>query len=45
MIPPLGQGEPKEFEAKPEIIVPLLNSGWHQCEPPATDEEVNEHVG
>lgn len=48
MMPPFGQGEPKEFEDKPEIIVPLMNAGWNQCappDPPAGGEEVTEHVG
>lgn len=45
MKPPFGSGEPKEVEAKPELIVPLMNSGWSQCEPPANSaEEVTEHV-
>ena len=46
MKPPFGLGEPKEVEAKSELIVPLMNAGWSQCEPPASnDEEVTEHVG
>jgi hypothetical protein len=43
--PPFGHGEPKEFEAKSEIILPLMTTGWSQCEPPTTDEEVIDHVG
>lgn len=42
---PFGQGEPRRVEAKPEVLVPLMNSGWSQCDPPANDEEVTEHVG
>jgi hypothetical protein len=38
MRPPFGEGEPKEFEAKPEVLIPLMNTGWSQCEPPATTE-------
>ena len=45
--PPFGSGEPKEYEAKPEIIVPLMNAGWNQCDPPAAADrkEVKDHVG
>jgi hypothetical protein len=46
MMPPFGQGEPKVFEAKPEVLVPAMNAGWSQCDPPAVgEEEVTEHVG
>jgi hypothetical protein len=45
MKPPFGAGEPKEVEARPEILTPLMVSGWSQCEPPAKDPEVNEYVG
>jgi len=38
MRPPFGEGEPKEVEATPEVLIPLLNSGWSQCEPPVTAE-------
>ena len=45
LAPPFGQGEPQEFEAKPEILIPLLNAGWSQCYPPAnSEEEVTEDV-
>ena len=37
----LPGGEPKEVEATPEILVPLLVQGWSQCDPP---EEVREDV-
>ncbi len=43
--PPFGAGEPKEVEAKPEILTPLLVAGWSQCEPPATEQEVTGDVG
>ena len=26
LMPPFGQGEPKAFEAKPEVIVPLYSA-------------------
>lgn len=45
LLPPFGQGEPKAFEAKPEVIVPALNAGWSQCDPPRNEEEVTEDVG
>ena len=40
MRPPDG-GEPKEVEAAPEVLVPLMVQGWSQCDPP---EEVREDV-
>ena len=42
--PPFGAGEPKEFEAKPELLVPAMVAGWTQCEPPANNQEVKEDV-
>ncbi len=42
--PPWGEGEPKEVEATPDVLVPLLVAGWSQCEPPATREEVTTDV-
>ncbi|MBI4893538.1 MAG: hypothetical protein HY821_23150 [Acidobacteria bacterium] len=42
--PPFGQGEPKEVEAKRDILVPLLVAGWSQCPPPNTKEEVKPDV-
>ena len=36
--PPFGQGEPKAFEAKPEVLVPAMVAGWTQCDPPASEE-------
>ena len=44
LVPPFGQGEPKMFEAKPEILVPAMVAGWNQCEPPDEHEEVNINV-
>ncbi len=44
LAPPFGQGEPKEFDAAPEVLTPLLVAGWSQCKPPAGREEVKEDV-
>jgi len=44
MKPPFGVGEPKQVEATPEVLVPLMVAGWSQCEPPAQNEEVNANV-
>jgi len=40
--PPHGQGEPKQVEAKPELLVPTMIAGWSQCAPP--EPEVKEDV-
>ena len=40
LIGPFGVGEPKEFDATPDVLTPLLVSGWSQCDPPATNKEV-----
>jgi hypothetical protein len=42
LMPPWGRGEPKEVEATPEVLVPLMVAGYTQCPPPTTtnDEEV-----
>ena len=45
MCPPCGQGEPREFEATPDVIVRAMVEGWTQCEPPSGEEEVTEDVG
>lgn len=37
--PPFGVGDPKEVDARPEILTPFLVAGWSQCDPPATNEE------
>lgn len=42
--PPWGEGEPQEFDATPEVLVPRMVAGWSQCEPPAANQEVNEDV-
>jgi hypothetical protein len=26
--------EPKEVDGSPEVLLPLMNQGWHQCDPP-----------
>ena len=50
MKPPFGEGEPKEVEATPEVLVPLMAAGWNQGHPPAGDapaattEEVTSNV-
>jgi len=41
---PPGGGEPKEVEAAPEILVPLMVQGFSQCEPPEeVKDDVREH--
>ena len=42
--PPYGQGEPKQVEARPELLAPMMTAGWSQCDPPATVEEVTTNV-
>ncbi len=42
--PPFGVGEPKEVEATPETLSPLMVSGWSQCPPPGTNQEVTTDV-
>jgi len=44
MKPPFGLGEPKEVDATPEILVPLMLAGWTQCDPPKRVEEVTKNV-
>ena len=34
LAPPFGVGDPKEVDATPEILTPLLVAGWSQCDPP-----------
>ena len=34
MKPPFGAGDPKEVEATPEVLTPLLVAVWSQCDPP-----------
>ena len=40
MKPPFGVGDPKEVDAVPETLTPLMVGGWSQCEPPANNQEV-----
>ena len=42
LAPPFGQGEPREVDATPAVLVPLLVAGWSQCPPP--EPEVKEDV-
>ena len=44
MKPPFGGGEPKEVDATPEVLGPLMVAGWSQHEPPARNQEVTTHV-
>jgi len=44
MKPPFGLGEPKEVDATPEVLVPLMLAGWNQCDPPKRTEEVTKNV-
>ncbi len=44
MKPPFGLGEPKEVDASPEVLVPMMLAGWSQCEPPKRTEEVTKNV-
>ena len=44
MMPPWEQGEPVEVEATPDVLTPLMVSGYSQCEPPAKTQEVTTHV-
>ncbi len=43
LMPPFGAGDPKEVEATPEVLTPLMGAGWRQCEPPAAQEVTNVH--
>jgi hypothetical protein len=43
MVPPYGQGEPREVEATPAVLVPLLVAGWSQCAPPEPEVKENVH--
>ncbi len=38
--PPRGEGEPKEVDATPEVLIPMMLTGWSQCPPPVTRKEV-----
>ena len=41
---PWGGAEVQKVEAKPEVLTPLMISGWALCEPPANAEEVTTDV-
>lgn len=41
MMPPFGDGEPREVEATPEVLTPLMVAGWSQCAAPK--QEVTAH--
>ncbi len=38
LLPPWGKGEPKEVDARPDVLARLMIQGWSQCEPPAKQE-------
>ena len=42
--PPFGVGEPKEVDAMPDVLTPLMVAGFSQCDPPANREEVTTDV-
>ena len=42
--PPFGAGEPKEVDAAPEVLVPLMVAGWCQCAAPDMTTEVIDNV-
>ena len=44
LLPPWGLGEPMEVEATPDVLTPLMASGYSQCDPPANAQEVTTHV-
>ena len=44
MRPPFGQGEPKEVEATPAILIPMMVAGWTQCGRPMNPQEVSTNV-
>ena len=39
-----GEGEPKEVEATPEVLVPMMTAGWNQCEPPGAAPAAGQEV-
>ena len=41
--PPWGEGEPKEFDAAPEALVPAMVAGWSQRAPPEPEVKENVH--
>lgn len=44
MLPPFGDGEPKEVDARPEVLIPMMTAGWNQCAPPVAAKEVKTSV-
>ena len=44
MKPPFGVGEPKEVDATPDVLTPLMVTGWSQSDSPAVNEEVATNV-
>jgi len=44
MRPPWGEGEPKQVEDTPVILVPLMVAGYSQCEPPAVQAKETTNV-
>ena len=44
MMPPFGEGEPKEVDATPEVLIPMMTAGWSQCAPPEVTQEVKTDV-
>ena len=44
LLPPHGQGEPKQVEANRDTLVPLMVAGWSQCPPPQKKNEVKPDV-
>ena len=44
LVAPHGQGEPREVEATPEVLVPLMVAGHSQCPDPETNVEVTPDV-
>jgi hypothetical protein len=45
MRPPASVGgQPKEVEATPAVLIPLMVKGWTQCEAPALSSKKKERV-
>ena len=44
LVPPFGQGEPREVEATPEKLGPLMIAGWSQCPPPEKENHVDDET-
>jgi hypothetical protein len=44
MMPPYRQGEPREVEATPAQLVPLMITGWSQCPPPEKENHVDDET-